>query len=66
MFENSVKRLVMSGNTIKRPDNWGGYIVKADYFEFWQGGTGRSHDRFSYTITEGSDSKNWDISGLYP
>lgn len=67
MFENSVNSLVISGNTIKRPDNWGGYIVKADYFEFWQGGTGRSHDRFSYTIIkEGSDSKNWDISGLYP
>ena len=33
---------------IPMPDNWGGYLVKPQHFEFWQGGKGRLHDRIIY------------------
>lgn len=37
-------------NKPKRPDHWGGYIVKPNYFEFWQGQANRLHDRVVYTM----------------
>lgn len=38
---------------LKRPDHWGGYRLTADYFEFWQGGEHRLHDRFCFTLEGG-------------
>jgi pyridoxamine 5'-phosphate oxidase len=34
--------------TLERPENWGGFELKPDYFEFWQGRAGRVHDRICY------------------
>ncbi|MHC1780294.1 MAG: pyridoxamine 5'-phosphate oxidase [Bacteroidales bacterium] len=62
-FEEDISNLIRSGKTIKRPENWGGYIVKPSRFEFWQGGSGRSHDRFQYNNT---GNNLWNISRLYP
>lgn len=61
-FDNSVTKLETSNVKIKRPDHWGGYLVKAHSFEFWQGGIGRSHDRFLYTL----QLQKWDIIRLFP
>lgn len=46
----------------KRPDTWGGYIVKPEKLEFWQGRENRLHDRIVY---EKNDSK-WVIKRLAP
>lgn len=52
----------MPPETIRRPDFWGGYSLKADYYEFWQGRKSRLHDRISYH-TEGA---GWRIARLAP
>jgi len=45
-----------------RPAHWGGYILKPNYFEFWQGRPSRLHDRIVYQMTKGS----WHITRLAP
>lgn len=45
------------------PGYWGGYVVVADYYEFWQGGPNRLHDRIIY---EKCDTENWLKSRLAP
>lgn len=48
--------------TIKRPDFWGGYVLTADYYEFWQGRKSRLHDRISYSM----EDQHWVIARLAP
>ncbi|MEH6473678.1 MAG: pyridoxamine 5'-phosphate oxidase [Halopseudomonas sp.] len=50
------------GLSVPTPKHWGGYRVKPDQFEFWQGGSARLHDRFIYRIA-GDD---WQLSRLAP
>jgi pyridoxamine 5'-phosphate oxidase len=59
-FEN-LKREIDSEN-LKRPDTWGGFVVKPVKFEFWQGRQSRLHDRILYEKETG----NWMISRLAP
>lgn len=47
---------------IPRPKHWGGYLVKAQSIEFWQGRANRMHDRFQYKQENGS----WSIRQLAP
>lgn len=44
------------------PDNWGGYLLVPNYFEFWQGRENRLHDRFMFEL----NNNHWDIERLSP
>jgi pyridoxamine 5'-phosphate oxidase len=47
---------------VPRPPHWGGYVVRHDEVEFWQGQVGRLHDRFLYTRAK----DGWSIERLGP
>ncbi|MDO8951957.1 MAG: pyridoxamine 5'-phosphate oxidase [Draconibacterium sp.] len=51
-----------SGEIIKRPKNWGGFLVAPVKIEFWQGRESRLHDRILYE----KENNNWLISRLAP
>lgn len=39
-----------AGDAIPRPDHWGGFRVRPEVVEFWQGQEDRLHDRVRYRI----------------
>jgi pyridoxamine 5'-phosphate oxidase len=51
------------GKTIPKPAFWGGYLVKPQIIEFWQGRQSRLHDRI---VFKKADKKSWKIIRLAP
>ncbi|MEX1049020.1 MAG: pyridoxamine 5'-phosphate oxidase [Akkermansiaceae bacterium] len=51
-----------SHGEIPLPSFWGGYRVKPEAIEFWQGGPARIHDRFNYQ----RQADGWKIERLSP
>jgi pyridoxamine 5'-phosphate oxidase len=45
------------------PQNWGGYVLKPERIEFWQGRPSRLHDRFCYTR---QPDNSWKLDRLAP
>ncbi|WP_210488932.1 pyridoxamine 5'-phosphate oxidase [Rufibacter aurantiacus] len=48
---------------IPRPEHWGGYQVKPNRIEFWQGRQNRLHDRLLYEV---DSHGHWHIQRLAP
>lgn len=55
-------RTVRDDRVLIRPEYWGGYILKPDSYEFWQGRENRLNDRILFSLIDGS----WKISRLAP
>ena len=51
------------GDTPPRPPHWGGYRLKPEYFEFWQGRPSRLHDRLTYVP---SSANGWTLGRISP
>jgi len=47
---------------IKRPDRWGGFVLKPNLFEFWTNQENRLHKRELYTLNE----EGWEKSLISP
>jgi len=50
------------GDEVPRPEFWGGYILRPERIEFWQGQAARLHDRFLYA----REGDGWSIQRLAP
>jgi pyridoxamine 5'-phosphate oxidase len=55
-----------SNGEVPLPSFWGGFRVKVDSMEFWQGGEHRLHDRFIYQRDEAEIETGWKIDRLAP
>jgi pyridoxamine 5'-phosphate oxidase len=58
------------GTQVPVPPDWGGYRVRPETVEFWQGRENRLHDRLRYGPSDGSVEaggvRGWTIQRLYP
>lgn len=67
--ESELQRLVedldrqLAGADVPRPSHWGGYRVRPESIEFWQGRPSRLHDRFRYTR---QSQGGWHLERLGP
>lgn len=57
-----MKRKFKEGS-VPLPDNWGGYRIIPESFEFWQGRPSRLHDRFRFSL---SVNESWNVERLAP
>jgi len=55
-------RARFAGGPVPLPEGWGGFRLRPDAFEFWQGREDRLHDRFRYLPAAGG----WAIARLSP
>ncbi len=61
-LEEKFSKFNITNNNLNRPSNWGGYILKPELFEFWQGRDSRLHDRIIFSKSK----TNWDQKRLSP
>jgi pyridoxamine 5'-phosphate oxidase len=52
----------LTGQTLRRPENWGGYAIIPTRIEFWTHGEFRRHERVVYE----KSAEGWNVSRLYP
>lgn len=61
-LEQKVQDFKTQNSKVSRPKNWGGYLLRPNKIEFWQGRPNRLHDRISYILNE----ESWVIKRLCP
>ena len=61
-LEDKLSKIDSNNNDLIRPSNWGGYIIKPELFEFWQGRDSRLHDRIIFSKSK----TNWTQKRLSP
>lgn len=59
------------GTDVPLPDFWGGWLVRPESVEFWQGRESRLHDRLRYRAVDGGsgdmgDATAWQVERLSP
>ena len=52
----------LGDSDLRRPEHWGGYLLRPEVIEFWQGRESRMHDRLVYT----RQPDGWEIQRLGP
>jgi pyridoxamine 5'-phosphate oxidase len=52
----------IGGKDVPVPENWGGYVLRPERFEFWQGRDNRLHDRLVYRPS----GEDWRVERLEP
>jgi pyridoxamine 5'-phosphate oxidase len=55
-------RAAFDGRPVPRPGSWGGFRLRPESYEFWQGHDDRLHDRLLYR----RDGEGWTIERLQP
>jgi pyridoxamine 5'-phosphate oxidase len=53
-----------AGGDVPRPAHWGGFVLRPERLELWQGRAGRLHDRVRYE--RDGDADGWRIERLAP
>lgn len=59
---HEIERRFEGKTVLPKPQQWGGYEVEPNLFEFWQGRESRLHDRIQFI----NDGKQWEIFRLAP
>lgn len=64
-LEDKLKKLENQyiNKEIPRPENWGGFMVRPQEVEFWQGRNNRLHDRIRYQL---QPDYSWKVDRLAP
>jgi len=57
-----IKTKYIGVEKLPRPENWGGFIIRPHYWEFWQGRPSRLHDRICYRL----ENKEWKLFRIAP
>ena len=60
--KKAVEATYADADVIPRPPHWGGYVVRPERVEFWQGRPNRLHDRLCYR----KDGDAWRLERLAP
>ncbi|MFA8300789.1 MAG: pyridoxamine 5'-phosphate oxidase [Hyphomicrobiales bacterium] len=63
VLEAKYEEIKAGDRKLKRPENWGGYVIIPDKFEYWQGRLSRLNDRVLYEL---DDKGEWKIFRLAP